>query len=105
MKFFKRSLPSLILEVLADGPEFGYEIAKRIKKMEPGVLDNQEALLYPGLYELEMKGILESYTQAYKEGRVCRYYRIVEKGKRLMNKNPKEVKKILTVREMLPEGV
>ncbi|MCA9433565.1 MAG: helix-turn-helix transcriptional regulator, partial [Candidatus Omnitrophica bacterium] len=51
MKLFKRSLPTLILEVLSDGPEFGYEIAKRIKRMEPGVLDNQEALLYPDLYE------------------------------------------------------
>ena len=104
MKLFKRSLPTLILEVLSDGPEFGYEIAKRIKRMEPGVLDNQEALLYPDLYELEMKGILESYTQPYKEGRVRRYYRITQKGRRLMKRDVKELKRILAMPALAPEG-
>ncbi|MDZ4858017.1 MAG: PadR family transcriptional regulator [Candidatus Hydrogenedentes bacterium] len=74
-----RKLQTQILEALLAGPEFGYPLAQTIKKRTPGLLDNQEALIYPALHELENDGLLISYEQTVK-GRPRRYYKLTERG-------------------------
>ena len=68
-----------ILEALLAGPEFGYPLAQTIKQRAPGLLDNQEALIYPALHELENDGQLISYERTVNE-RTRRYYKLTERG-------------------------
>jgi PadR family transcriptional regulator PadR len=68
-----------ILEALLAGPEFGYPLAQTIKQRAPGLLDNQEALIYPALHELENDGQLISY-ELTTQGRTRRYYKLTERG-------------------------
>ncbi|MCC6795308.1 MAG: helix-turn-helix transcriptional regulator [Candidatus Hydrogenedentes bacterium] len=68
-----------ILEALLPGPEFGYPLAQTIKHRAPGLLDNQEALIYPALHELENDGLLISY-EVTAQGRTRRYYKLSERG-------------------------
>lgn len=72
-------LQDQILEALLPGPEFGYPLAQTIKQRAPGLLDNQEALIYPALHELENDGLLISY-EVTEQGRTRRYYKLSERG-------------------------
>jgi transcriptional regulator len=77
---FKGTLPSLILEALANEPNHGYRIAQQIKERSEGVLDFKEGTLYPALHKLENEGLVESY-EGIEKGRPRRYYRITESGR------------------------
>ena len=77
---FKGTLPTLILEVLAQEPSHGYRIAQKIKERSDGVLDFKEGTLYPALHKLENEGLVESY-EGMESGRSRRYYRITKSGR------------------------
>ena len=86
---FKGTLPTLILEVLAQEPTHGYRIAQRIKERSKGVLDFKEGTLYPALHKLENEGMVESY-EGVESGRARRYYRITLSGREALNKDRAE---------------
>ena len=61
-------------------------IAQKIIARAKGLLDGQESLLYPALYQHEADGTIESYmTRTH--GHALRYYRLTEKGKALLAKD------------------
>jgi len=76
----KGTLPTLILEALANGPSHGYRIAQHIKQRSEGVLDFKEGTLYPALHKLENDGLVES-SEHMENGRPRRSYRITESGR------------------------
>ena len=86
---FKGTLPTLILEALAQEPSHGYRIAQRIKERSRGVLDFKEGTLYPALHKLESEGLVESY-EGVENGRTRRYYRITKSGKGTLAKDRAE---------------
>ena len=86
---FKGTLPTLILEVLAQEPSHGYRIAQRIKERSDGVLDFKEGTLYPALHKLENESLVESY-ESVESGRTRRYYRITQSGRKALNKDRAE---------------
>ncbi|GAB4514364.1 MAG: helix-turn-helix transcriptional regulator [Anaerolineae bacterium] len=75
----KGSLPLLVLNVLADGPNHGYQIAKLIKDRSDGVLDFKEGTLYPALHALEKQRLIEAAERTV-NGRQRRYYHITDSG-------------------------
>ena len=83
------TLPTLILEALAQQPDHGYSIAQRIKERSRGVLDFQEGTLYPALHKLEQEGRVESYEQV-ENGRTRRYYRMTHAGRKTLAKDREE---------------
>jgi transcriptional regulator len=76
----KGALPTLILEVLSNGPSHGYEIAQTIKRRSEGVLDFKEGTLYPALHGLEADGLIEA-EEVIENGRTRRCYALTRKGK------------------------
>jgi transcriptional regulator len=90
---FKGTLPTLILEALAQEPSHGYRIAQQIKERSRGVLDFKEGTLYPALHKLENEGLVESYEGAEK-GRPRRYYRITRSGRGILAKDRAEWRKL-----------
>ena len=87
----KGTLPTLILHTLETGPKHGYRIATEIKAKSKGVLDFREGTLYPALHDQENKGLIESYEQT-ENGRVRRYYRLTEDGRKILAKDRVEWK-------------
>jgi PadR family transcriptional regulator PadR len=85
----KGTLPTLILEVLAQEPSHGYRIAQKIKQRSDGLLDFKEGTLYPALHKLENEGSVESY-EGVETGRPRRYYRITQQGRKSLNKDRAE---------------
>src|SRR5271163_1763821 len=86
---FKGTLPTLILEALAQEPGHGYRIAQSIKERSRGVLDFKEGTLYPALHKLENEGMVESY-ESVENGRPRRYYRITKSGRGMLSRDRAE---------------
>ncbi len=86
---FKGTLPTLILEALAQQPNHGYRIAQQIKERSQGVLNFKEGTLYPALHRLENEGHVESHEDI-ENGRPRRYYRITRSGRKTLTKDRAE---------------
>jgi transcriptional regulator len=86
---FKGSLPALILQTLSRGPSHGYRIAAEIKKSSQGVLDFKEGTLYPALHGLEAKKLISS-SVGKENGRQLRYYKLTEKGRKVLARERRE---------------
>ncbi len=86
---FKGSLPTLILQNLSRGSNHGYRIAQEIKQTSKGVLDFKEGTLYPALHSLEGKKLITSSTRL-ENGRERRYYKLTDKGRKVLVKEREE---------------
>ncbi len=73
----------IVLDILRDGPSYGYGIRKRIFARSKGTLNWQDGTIYPVLRHLEKQGLLTSQWQGPKEGRQRRYYRLTSRGRRV----------------------
>jgi PadR family transcriptional regulator, regulatory protein PadR len=72
----------LILEVLSDGPNYGYEIAQRVTSRSEGYFLLKEGSLYPALHRLERQKLLASNWSETEAGRRRKYYRLTHAGQR-----------------------
>ena len=75
---------------LKDGPAYGYELAKRFKKMTRGHIRVSFGTIYPFLCRMERRGIIKS-TRGERSARV--YYALTPKGRRAQEKVFKQIKK------------
>jgi PadR family transcriptional regulator PadR len=77
--------PTAVLQLLADGEKYGYELIESLSGQTDGVLAMGHSTLYPMLYNLEAKGVLTSREKASESGRRRKYYRLTAKGKKKLN--------------------
>ena len=73
------SLVLLSLAGRAEGPMYGYEIARRLA--ESGGLPVKQGALYPVLRSLEAQGLLESTVEPSVSGPPRKYYSITAEGR------------------------
>ena len=71
-----------ILSLLAEEPQYGFEIARQIGERTGGALRFTLASLYPLLYEMEKRGWVEGHWQTNRAGRDRRYYRLTAAGRK-----------------------
>jgi len=67
-----------------DRPRHGYEIGKLIEERSGGALVFHVASLYPMLYRLERKSLLEGRWVEKAGQRRRRYYRLTAEGRRVL---------------------
>ena len=82
---FARSLTAgmiglLVLDVLRDGPSYGYGIRLRLCEQSNHVLKWPEGSLYRVLRQLEQQGLVASAWQGPKGCRRRRYYHLTSRG-------------------------
>jgi PadR family transcriptional regulator PadR len=75
------SLALLAVLAAAEGPMYGYQIAKRLEQVGEGVLAGKQSALYPVLRGLETAGLLESFVEPSVSGPPRRYYRLTDPGR------------------------
>ncbi|MDQ6894020.1 MAG: PadR family transcriptional regulator [Acidobacteriota bacterium] len=78
----KGSTELLILSLVERRPRHGYEICKLIESRSGGVLRLNVASLYPLLYRLERRGLLEGRWVEKAGQRRRRFYRITAQGRK-----------------------
>lgn len=76
----KGSAEMLVLALLEDRQRHGYEIAKLIETRSGGAITFQAASLYPILYRLEKRGLIEGRWVEKTGERRRRFYRLTAAG-------------------------
>lgn len=72
--------PIAVLKLLEQGEMYGYELVELLAKRSQGVLGMGQSTLYPMLYNLESKQLIESTWRTGTTGRERKYYRLTPKG-------------------------
>jgi transcriptional regulator len=80
----KGSVELLILSILADGPQHGYEIGKLIEYRSGGKLQFLVSSLYPILCRMEKKSWIAGRWVERSGERRRRYYRLEPEGQRAL---------------------
>lgn len=84
----KGVLEIIILKLISQKEMYGYEIIKYLETESEGYYIMKEGSLYPILYRLEDKGLIQSFRMEPLEGRKVprKYYRATEEGKIKLNR-------------------
>jgi transcriptional regulator len=80
----KGSADMMILALVEDRARHGYEIGRLIGERSEGAISYHVASLYPTLYRLEDKGLIEGRWVEKAGHRRRRYYRITPEGRRTL---------------------
>ena len=76
------ALEALILKTLTRGPSHGYAIARFIEETTGEALLIEEGSLYPALYRLERRGLIDAEWGTSELGRRAKLYRLTPAGRR-----------------------
>jgi PadR family transcriptional regulator PadR len=75
------STKPMILAILRQGENYGYQIIQSVREVSGGDLEWSEPMLYPVLKRMEQEGLVRSQWKSGKSGRFRRYYRLTEDGR------------------------
>lgn len=79
------ALELIVLQTLSNyGDNYGYELIKTIEKKSEDIFKFREGTLYPLLYRLEEKKLVESYRKTAASGKERRFYHITPKGEKVL---------------------
>jgi transcriptional regulator len=76
------TLDALILKTLSRGPRHGYGVAAWIEETTGEAVIVEEGSLYPALYRMERRGLIEAEWGTSELGRKAKFYRITPHGRR-----------------------
>ncbi len=100
MKFESQLLkgiaPVVVLEVLSRGPMYGYQLSRAIEQRSNNVLSLGKGTLYPLLYNLEAKKLIQGEWEKAETGRQRRYYSITGNGKIELSRQKEQLKELTT---------
>lgn len=95
---------TIILKILAEGDNYGYEIAKNIIEASENLIDIKDATIYTAFRRMEHEGYIATYWGDGVNGARRRYYSITPKGKMFYEEKVKEWSVINTVLNKLILG-
>jgi len=79
-ELLKGSNEMMILQLLATGDMYGYEMLKKLNILSKGVFDMKQGSLYPILHFLEDEEYIVSYWEETQSLRKRKYFHITNKG-------------------------
>ena len=80
----KGSAELLILWLVEDQPQHGYDLGQLIAQRSDGALQFKAASLYPLLYRLERRGWIRRAGGSEKGGRRRWFYRLTAEGRKVL---------------------
>src|SRR5580658_8266010 len=89
LELVRGTLDVLILKALAWGPLHGYAITSLIRRQSDDALLVEEGTLYPALWRLENKGLLDAEWGLSENNRKATFYRLTAKGQRQLRQEVK----------------
>ena len=84
----------LALRVLAQAPVHGYAIAQRIHQLSSEVLQVEEGSLYPALQKMLLKGWVKAEWTTSETGRQVRVYHITAAGRKQLDAEVAEYRRV-----------
>ncbi len=103
------TLDLLILKAVSLGDVHGYGVLLRIERISGGTLEIQQGALYPALYRLEHRGLIESEWGKSANNRRAKFYRLTGAGRRQLGQKEASwnrlVEAIATVLTATPQEI
>ena len=94
----------LILRTLALGPNHGWAISERIHQISSKVLQVQQGSLYPALHRLERRGWIKAQWGASDNNRRAKYYELTTAGRKQLEAEKSQWKKLSAAVAQVLEG-
>ncbi|MGB6191148.1 MAG: PadR family transcriptional regulator [Terracidiphilus sp.] len=82
LEFIRGTLDVLILKALMWGPLHGYAITGFIRRQSEDALLVEEGTLYPALWRLESKGLLDAEWGLSENNRKAKFYKLTRLGRK-----------------------
>jgi PadR family transcriptional regulator PadR len=89
LDLFRGTLDVLILKALVWGPLHGYAITSLIRRQSDEALLVEEGTLYPALWRLESKRLVEAEWGLSENNRKAKYYSLTAEGRRQLRQETK----------------
>ncbi len=89
LEFFRGTLDVLILKSVVWGPLHGYAITNFIRRQSDDAFLVEEGTLYPALWRLESKRLLEAEWGLSENNRKAKFYRLTAEGRRRLRQEIK----------------
>jgi transcriptional regulator len=89
LEFLRGTLDALILKTLVWGPLHGYAITGLIRRHSDDVLILEEGTLYPALWRLESKRLVEGEWGLSENKRKAKFYHLTPEGRRYLRSEVK----------------
>jgi PadR family transcriptional regulator, regulatory protein PadR len=89
------TLDLLILKAIGDGEFHGLGISRRIDRISQGAFHVMPGSLFPALHRMEEGGWLRSQWGESENNRRAKYYRLTKSGKRQLETEEGEWKKVV----------
>jgi PadR family transcriptional regulator PadR len=70
----------IVLAILRQGENYGYQIIRCVREISGGALDWSEPMLYPVLKRMEKDGMIKAKWKFTENNRFRRYYRLSALG-------------------------
>ena len=80
-------IDTIILNILAEGDRYGYEICKEVEIKSNGTYELKQPTLYSCLKRLEDKGLISSYWEDSDIGGKRHYYKLTDEGIKTYKQN------------------
>lgn len=96
--------PVVVLKLLERQEMYGYELVEAVARRTEGVLAMGQSTLYPLLYNLESKGLIEGYWRDADSGRERKYYRLTAKGRKRLAHDTEQWAGLIAVMQTLGIG-
>lgn len=102
--------PVTVLRLLkSTGPMYGYELAEALDRRTDGVLAMGHSTLYPLLYSLEAKALVQAEWRDADSGRRRKYYALTPRGEAALQAQQHEWRRLIQAMAALgmlePAGV
>jgi transcriptional regulator len=78
------TLDLIVLQLLRAEPTNGYDLTLRIQAVSRDVLSVNAGSLYPALYRLEAKGLIEAEWEETENGRKAKVYSVTTTGRKAL---------------------
>ncbi|WP_080874507.1 PadR family transcriptional regulator [Oceanobacillus timonensis] len=98
-------LESIILRLIYENDQYGYEISKQISLRTENRFQIKEATLYAVFQRLEKKGLIESYNGKVSHGGKRKYYRMTMLGKAYLKETAREWEETKEIIDLFMEGL
>ena len=98
------TLELLILRTLSLGPNHGWAISERIHQISSKVLQVQQGSLYPALHRLERRGWIKARWGASDNNRRAKYYELTTAGRKQLEAEKSQWKKLSAAVAQVLEG-
>ena len=87
--------PAAVLQLLGERPMYGYELVQALSERTEGVLAMGQSTLYPLLYNLETKKLIQGVWRKSESGRQRKYYALTKKGSLRLHSDRKQWRELV----------